>query len=221
MANNYLYIFLDEGGNLDFSGSGTKYFTLTSARMVRPFLISHILIQLKYDLIEYGLDFEYFHCTKNNKYVRERVFGILEDNIDRVCIDSLLIEKRKTGPALQPTKQFYPRMLGYLLRYIVNGINLDEIAEIIVITDTIPVQKKRAAVEKAVKVTLKAMLPASCRFRVLHHSSKSNIGLQIADYCNWAVYRKWETGDDTHFEKIRKGMNSCYDLFQSGTTYYY
>ncbi len=206
---------------MDFSPSGTKYFTLTSTCMVRPFSVSHTLIKLKYDLIEYGLNFEYFHCTKNNKYVRKRVFGIIADNIDSLRIDTLLVEKSKTWPALQSAKYFYPKMLGYLLRYIINGINLDEVAEVLVITDTIPVQKKRAAVEKAVKITLKSMLPASCRFRVLHHSSKSNIGLQIADYCNWAVYRKWETGDDVPYEKIKKGINSCYDLFRSRINHYY
>ena len=32
-----LYVFLDEGGNLDFSVNGTKYFTLTSIKKERPF----------------------------------------------------------------------------------------------------------------------------------------------------------------------------------------
>ncbi|WP_448508115.1 DUF3800 domain-containing protein, partial [Immundisolibacter sp.] len=66
--------------------------------------------------------------------------------------------------------------------------------EVIVITDTIPIQKKRQAVEKAIKGALSAMLPAGMRYRILHHASRSHYGLQVADYCNWAVFRKWQKG---------------------------
>lgn len=219
--SSHLYIFLDEGGNLDFSPSGTKYFTLTSVYKRRPFDISEILGKLKFDLIEYGLNFEYFHCTKNNKHVRDRVFGIIKDNINTLRIDTLIVEKRKTGPALQSTKQFYPRMLGYLLKYIINQVDLTKTDEVIVITDTIPVQKKRAAVEKAVKITLKSMLPSTCKFRILHHSSRSTIGLQIADFCNWAVFRKWEAGDDRYYNEIKAGIRSEFPIFRKGVTHYY
>jgi hypothetical protein len=33
----FLYIFLDEAGNLDFSPSGTRYFILSSITKERPF----------------------------------------------------------------------------------------------------------------------------------------------------------------------------------------
>lgn len=221
MNGNRKYIFLDEGGNLDFSPSGTKYFTLTSVCKVRPFTISHLLGKYKFDLIEYGLDFEYFHCTKNNKYVRERVFGILKANINSLRIDTLIVEKRKTGTSLQATEQFYPRMLGYLLRFVIDRLDLAGIKEVIVITDTIPVRKKRSAIEKAVKITLKTMLPALCAFRVLHHASMSNMGLQIADYCNWAIYRKWEAGDGKYHAEIATGIKSEFDIFKTGATHYY
>ena len=36
----------------------------------------------------------------------------------------------------------------------------------------------------------------------MHHSSRSHFGLQVADYCCWAVFRKWEQGDTTHFDRI-------------------
>lgn len=36
-GNGILYIFLDEGGNFDFSTGGTKYFTITALSKERPF----------------------------------------------------------------------------------------------------------------------------------------------------------------------------------------
>lgn len=219
--NRHLYIFLDEGGNLDFSPGGTRYFTLTSVCKTRPFNISQHLLRLKFDLIEFGLDFEFFHCAKNNRYVRERVFSIIESMIDEIQVDALIIEKAKAGPALREEKKFYPKMLGYLLRYIMERVPLAKIDEVLVITDTLPIQKKRSAVEKAIKVTLAAMRPAGCKYRIMHHASKSTIGLQVADYCNWAIWKKWEGGDDYFFRKIENAVRSEFDIFRSGRTLYY
>jgi hypothetical protein len=92
---------------------------------------------------------------------------------------------------------------------------------VIVFTDRIPVNRKRKAVEKAVKMTLVEMLPKAVRYRVLHHESKSNFDLQIADYCNWAVYRKWSLLDERSYELIRSAVRSEFDIFRNGTTLYY
>jgi hypothetical protein len=72
--NHYRYILLDEGGNFDFSPKGTRLFTLTSVTKVRPFQIAPVLDHLKYDLIETGLDLEYFHASEDRQPVRDQVF---------------------------------------------------------------------------------------------------------------------------------------------------
>ncbi len=59
------------------------------------------------------------------------------------------------------------------------------------------------------------------RYRVLHHDSKSNFDLQIADYCTRAVYRKWSLGDPRSFERIASVVQREWDFFQSETASYY
>jgi len=103
--------------------------------------------------------------------VRNAVFAIIARHLDGVRIDSLIVEKRKTGPALQPVEHFYPRMLGHLLRHVLDGFNLADFQEVIVFTDRLPVNKHRKAVEKAVKSNLAEVLPSGTRFRVYHHES--------------------------------------------------
>lgn len=220
-ARKHLYIFLDEGGDLDFSPSGSKYFSLTSVTKTRPFHIAARLDGLKYDLIEHGLEIEYFHATNDRQAVRDRVFEVIAGELPSLRIDSLIVEKSKTGPALRDVLQFYPRMLGYLLRYLVERQPLQGVDEVLVITDSIPVQRKRKAIEKAVKTTLKNMLPDSVRFRAMHHASKSTFGLQVADYCNWAIFRKWERGDARSYEVIKSRVESEFEIFREGTTHYY
>jgi len=221
MSSQYLYVFLDEGGDFNFSTTGTRFFTLTTITTTRPFPWDTPLLSLKFDLIEVGLDIEYFHASEDRQAVRDQVFTIIGGNLSKLHIDSLIIEKRKTGPALQVLEKFYPRMIGYLLRYILDPDNLRNIAEVIVITDSIPVSKKREAIEKAVKQALSNMLPSGMRYSILHHASKSCVGLQIADYCNWAIFRKWEREDLRSYELISSGIRSEFDIFKSGTRYYY
>ena len=221
MSGRFLYVFLDEAGNFDFSCGGTKCFILSAISKERPFRAYQEMTELKYNLVESGKDIEYFHASEDAQAVRDEVFSIIQRNLADVRVDSLVVEKRKVGPALRPPEHFYPTMLGYLLRYILNGYDLFQYKEVIVFTDRIPVHKKRKAVEKAAKIVLADMLPQGVRYRVLHHDSKSNMDLQIADYCNWAIYRKWDTQDERSYRVIRPVMNSEFDFYQTGTTFYY
>lgn len=213
------YIFLDEGGNFDFSPGGTRYFILTGITTVRPFRIHAPLEEYKHDCLEFGLDLDHFHCTENNRHVRRRVFELIERHLGQLCIDSIIVEKRKTGAAIRTDQRFYPEMLGYLLRLVLEkGKKADEV---IIITDTIPHRKKRQAIEKATRMTLKDMLPGDCPYRILHHASKSHFSLQVTDYCNWAIFRKWEQGDREYYDQIKPAIRSEFDIFQAGTKYYY
>ena len=221
MSEKFLYVFLDEAGNFDFSPGGTKYFILSAVSKERPFQAYQEMTELKYNLVEGGKDIEFFHASEDAQAVRNEVFAIIQRNIGGIRVDSLIVEKRKVGPAMRPEEQFYPRMLGYLLRYVLNGYPLDQYREVIVFTDQIPVKKKRGAIEKAAKVTLAGMLPKTARYRVLHHDSKSNMDLQIVDYCNWAVYRKWDAKDERSYQLIRPVVASEFDFCGTGTRLYY
>nr|WP_226047782.1 DUF3800 domain-containing protein [Acidithiobacillus caldus] len=88
-------------------------------------------------------------------------------------------------------------------------------------TDTVPVQKKRQAIEKAIQQALAKMLPAGMSYRILHHASRSHYGLQVADYCCWAVFRKWQRSETEHYDRIRAAVRSEFDIFRTGTRYYY
>lgn len=216
-----LYIFLDEGGNLDFSPTGTKYFTLTALSKERPFEVYKHLNELKYNLIELDVELEYFRASEDRQAVRNSVFSIIEARLNETRIDSLIVEKRKTGLALRGEEKFYPEMIGYLLPYVVKGYNLNLFEKVVVFTDSIPIQKKRRAVEKSIKKVLAHKLPIGVTYYIFHHASKSNYDLQIVDYCNWAIYRKWENQDLRSYEIIKRAIQSEFDIFKPGNRFYY
>lgn len=215
------YLFLDESGNLDFSQNGTSYFVLAGVSMWRPFPVSKSLDVYKHDCLEYGLDTEYFHCAEDNSRVRDQVFTRIAAGLDSLRIDSLIIEKRKTGPALRKDKRFYPEMLGHLLKFVLPKEVGAGASEVLVITDTIPVRKKRQAIEKAIQQALAKMLPNHVKYRILHHTSRSHYGLQMADYCCWAVFRKWQKGETAHYDQIKPAIRSEFDIFRNGSRFYY
>lgn len=216
-----LYVYLDEAGNFDFSEKGTRYFMLGSVALERPFGFHTLLAELRFDLLEQGLDIERFHASDDKQATRNLVFGVIRECLPTLRIDATIAEKRKTGPSLRADDQFYPKMLGYHLRYLLDQVRIAEYQRVVVVTDTLPIQSKRKLIEKAVKQTLADMLPSDVPYQVLHHDSRSALGLQVADYCTWAIYRKWDRGDERSYKVIEPAVRSEFDIFRTGTRWYY
>lgn len=201
-----VYIFLDESGNFDFSPGGTKHLILGCVVYRRASALYSEVMDLRYDLMEEGYDLERFHATDDRQAVRDRVFAVIGRHLDAIEIHSLVVEKATTDPAVRSVVRFYPEMLGRLLGHVFE--TLSGYREVIVITDSIPVASQRRAIEKAVKTTLADILPPHSRYRIYHHDSRSNIGIQIADYCTWAIQRKWKDGDDRSYALVRDAIRS-------------
>ena len=216
-----LYIYLDESGNFDFSDKGTRFFMLGSVTLERPFGFMTPLDELRLDLLEHGVEIERFHASDDAQSTRDAVFRIIQAHLGGLRIDSTIVEKRKTGPALRAEEHFYPKMLGYHLRHVLEQAGFAKYHRIVIVTDTLPMQRKRRAIEKAVKLTLAAMLPTGANFTVLHHDSRATLALQVADYCTWAIYRKWDRADTRSYELIQASVLSEFDIFRTGTHFYY
>ena len=203
------YIFFDEAGNFDFSSNGTQFFLLTCVSMRRPFPVVKELDNYKHECIENNANLEYFHCYNDSKKARRIVFDFIAAHLDSLSIDYLVVEKAAITAELQNEVRFYSEMLVRLIHHIVHiEVNSANADQIIVITDTIPINRKRRTVEKTVRTTLAKMLPTDVKYRILHHQSRSHYGLQIADYCCWAVVRKWQIGDHTWYDRIKPAIRT-------------
>lgn len=222
MKDNTLYLFIDEGGNFDFSPSGTKYFTLSCLAERRPFPSYDKLREIKYDLIEDGINIEYFHATADKQFVRDNVFHIINRNLKNIKVDTMIVQKNKANPALYPEEKFYCKVFEMLMKWVLRRVaNLSDIENLIIFTDNMPVQKKKKAMEKGVKLTLSRLVKEGLHYNIYHHQSKSNLNLQVIDYINWAIFRKWESGDTRSYELIKGAIDGEWDVFKNGETVYY
>jgi hypothetical protein len=132
------------------------------------------------------------------------------------------VEKRKTNLSLQKDHgRFYHTIVDILLRHVLAKQSSTP-GKVIVVADQIPVEKKRKEIEKATKLTLAWWSKQSgAPYSVMFHSSKSDLNLQIADYLNWAVFRKWERNDHRSYSLISKFVTSEFETFKRGSEVYY
>ena len=217
-----LYVFIDVSGNYDFSTQGTKNLVLTS--LVCPNINASVLElhKLKNEILNQGIDLEYFHAAKDRQNIRNRVFDIITTLVC-IRIDSIIILKNKTNPSIRPLNKLYPQMLEKLLKYPFNpkGINVKQFDRVLIFMDRESSRmSEREALKKAVKTYLSHHLKGT-DYMIFMHSSTSNPYLQIVDYCSWAIYVKAERDELRPFERIKNSVYSEFDIFEWGDKTYY
>lgn len=182
-------IFIDEAGNLDFSPAGSRLFLFVC--LVGELGSQGIgsLHYLRKNLLLRGLDIEFFHASENKPAIRAEVFTVLNKEPPTGRLVAFVITK-----ALVPTDEresglFYAKYLALAIKQ----ASREPAEEYLIITDTIPIQRKRKAVEKAVRLTLTETGQQS---KIYHHSSRSHFDLQCTDYFGWAIWRHLTRGDE-------------------------
>ena len=224
-----LFIFIDESGNFDFSTNGTKYFVLSAVSTLSP-LGKERLEEIKYELMKNGINLEYFHAAEDKQIVRNQVYSFIE-RLEDIEIDSVIVQKNKTNPSLyiltkkkksKKGEKLYTKVLQNLLQYIFCRYdNSTKIDQVVVVLSSIFDANKRKLIEKTIKVYLKKIY--SKPFYLYFHENRSDKNTQIADYCCWAIYRKWTDGEIRPYNAVKKGnkIKSEFDIFETGSTLYY
>lgn len=92
--------------------------------------------------------------------------------------------------------------------------------QLLVIGASVGTRKRRAAFHAAVGDVMRQVSPTTA-FQVASWAAASDPCLQAADYCAWAVQRKWEGGDDRSYQLRAPKIRSEFDVSRSGATRYY
>ncbi len=213
--NEMVYIFVDEAGDMDFSPKGSKHYMFNFLVKTRPFQLHEHIASYRYDLLERNLDpmvdkrldIEAFHACEDNKYIRQRMFEIISTfTPDAVQVYSYILEKPKVNPTKRKENAvFYIDNLTYAITQLLDKIGIDQ--NFIIITDRLPLQANKNALIKALKKGIKHYLRVNkkgLRYTLHHHCSASSSNLQIIDYIGWAINRKYEHGDGSYYEMIKK-----------------
>ena len=214
------YVYADEAGNFDFSRnpSASKYFVLTTV-LIDDHGIESELLDLRRELVweNYNLP-EAFHATTDAQSIRNRVFEVL--NRHDLRIDATILEKSKAGPHVRQSEElFYKYAWFYHMRQVAPGVASGP-DELMVIAASIGTKRKLRDFRYAVEDVMEQTSPTR-EMRVDMWQSAVDPCLQVADYCCWAIQRKWEIGDSRSYDLLSSKIHSEYDLFRRGTTHYY
>ncbi|MCA9876525.1 MAG: DUF3800 domain-containing protein [Thermomicrobiales bacterium] len=208
------FLFVDEAGNFDFSSKGSKYFILTSVAL-DGCTVGDELLELRRTLVWEGMELaDAFHTTTDMQTVRDRVFALLHER--RFRIDTTIFEKRKTRPSRQSEQGMYELAWYLHMQYVAPRIaNADD--ELMVVGASISTNRRRATFASAVaKVVAQTVRAATVR--TAHRPASTDPCLQVADYCCWAIQRKWERDDPRSYVLIQDTIRSEFEPFGIGRT---
>lgn len=213
------YVFADEAGNFDFSdgSSATRYFILCTIA-ADDCGVGDALLKLRRDLGWKGIHLDrVFHATEDPQNVRDEVFGLLADMEFR--IDATILEKRKAEPHLRNDRSLY-KMAWYLhFKHVAPRVAGPD-DTLFVAASSLGTKAQRHALHSAVDDVVRQV--STCRsHRVAFWPANSDPCLQVADYCTWAIQRKWERGDDRSHVLIVDKIRSEFDVWRRGRTTYY
>lgn len=214
-----VHVFADEAGNFDFSrGQGaSRYFILTTIT-VEDCTVGSDLLELRRRLAWEGQDFiQAFHATEEQQVVRDEVFKLLARHSFRV--DATIFDKPRTQPHLQEPAKFYKLAWYYHFRKVGPEI-LGQDDELFVIAAALGTRTQRATLHQAVADVIATVSPRAS-FRTQFWPAASDPCLQVADYCCWAIQRKWERNDSRSYVLIADKIASEYLMFSRAETLYY
>jgi hypothetical protein len=138
-----------------------------------------------------GLDTE-FHATTDPQSVRDRVFQTLAPYEFR--IDATILEKAKVPSSIRPTDQRFYKLAWWVhMRYVAPDL-VRANDELLVVSASLGTKRTRLRFHAEVEDVVRQASPTPA-YRVASWDAVSEPCLLVADYCAWAIQRKWERAD--------------------------
>lgn len=161
---------------------------------------------------------EFFHATEDKQAVRDRVFEVLAKHDFRV--QATVMEKSKAQPQVTATEErFYKTGWFFHFRNALAKYAGPE-DELLITTASIGTRRGQKVFTDAVNDVIQQNLPRK-QWATSFCQSMADPCLQLADYCTWAIQRKWERDDDRSYKLIADRITYEYDLWKAGTKHHY
>lgn len=213
------HTFADEAGNFDFSrkANASRYFVLCTVT-VDTCAVGDALLALRRELAWEGHNRDtVFHATEDPQVVRDAVFRLLGEQDFQ--IDATIFEKDKAQLHLQSEQGLYKMAWYQHFKYIAPKIAKRR-DRFFVAASSLGTKSQRSVFHAAV-IAVVQQVTQSAQHCVVAWPTSSDPCLQVADYCTWAIQRKWEREDLRSYALISSKVCSEYDIWQLGQDRYY
>ena len=181
--------------------------------------VGNELLELRRELaLDKHQNRQLLHASADPWPIRERVYEILARHEFRV--DATVYEKAKANPSIYETEAgFYHHIWLFHLKYVLPRI-VQAGDRILITGAALGKNKGKAAFKQAIHDATQKVMPAS-NWEVAFMQSSEDPCLWLADYCAWAVQRKFELACERARDRIANRIHSEFDMFRSGQTHYY
>lgn len=214
------FVFADEAGCFTFKrqkGASTYFLlcTLTTddCGMSKDLLSIRRSLQLGGDTERNKL-----HATSDPQEVRDEVYKVMAAHQFRV--DATILQKCKAQPHTREDEPTFYRYAWYYHFKNVGPRLLKHADKLMITAAALGSKRTKAAFKQAVNNTVQQITPRS-QWEIAFMESSEDPMLWAADYCAWAIQRKWEIGDDRSHVLISNKIRSEYDLWRHGKVEYY
>lgn len=214
------YLFSDEAGDFTFNREpNVSRFFIICTVATDTLELGVRLTELRHSLIREGIEVgDCFHATTDAQLVRDRVYQVLA--AADFTFQATICEKSKAEPQVRQSKaRFYKYPWYYHFRYgLAPHLRTDD--RLLVTAASIGTKREKQTYTSALKDVVNQSA-AHVDWAVDFRPALADPILQAADYCAWAMQRKWERKDSRSLDLIRNKLTYEYELWKRGTRHYY
>ncbi len=215
------YVYADEAGCFAFTRNprASKYYIICTVEINDPSL-GQRLLDLRRDLIWNDSPIlDYFHASEDKQVIRDAVFDMIRQS--SIKIGATILEKSKAQPHIRLTHaRFYKHGWYFHLSGVAQKISVSKEDEILFTTASIGTKKDQTAFTNAVNDVVQQRVFWSS-WKTHFCPSQADPCLQIADYCTWAIQRKWERGDSRSYDLVSHLIYHEHETWKNGSTHHY
>lgn len=219
-AMSRLYIFADESGDFHFrTGENiSRYFIVCTVTM-KSCNVGGALLNLRRKLAWHDYELgDHFHATTDKQAVRDLVFEAIA--MHDLSIQATIMEKAKAQPQTRTSDScFYKYGWFYHFHHGMPSV-ARPYSEIHVTAASIGFRRERSLFKGAVSDVMNQTIRGK-KWSADVFPAATDPCLQVADYCAWAVQRKWERDDSRSYDIIKDKISYEYDLWAHGNKRYY
>jgi Protein of unknown function (DUF3800) len=214
------YIFTDEAGDFAFKrGPNVSNYFIVCSVTLDTCDVGETLLRLRRELAWEKMPIgDCFHAAEDRQGVRDRVFAAVRNEHFRV--DATILEKAKAQAHIRKTDDtFYKYAWWYHFKHIGPQVAY-RADELHINTASVGTKKGQAIYTNAVNNVVQQVL-SGVKWVTTFTPAACDPCLQLADYCTWAIQRKWEKNDERSYALIQGRIASEFNLWRTGRTYYY
>jgi len=215
-----LYVFADEAGCFEFSRkqNASIYFILCTISM-DSCEIGNALLELRRRLAWDGVQLgEYFHATTDQQAVRDAVFAEIAQH--RFEVHATIMEKPKAEPQVRVSRpRFYKYGWFYHFKYVAPKI-IKPTTELLTTAASLGQRKERQTFLSAINDVMTQTVRKN-KWATNFCPAAADPCVQVADYCAWALQRKWERKDQRSYDLIKDRITHEADMWAHGKVLYY